>query len=81
MRLHFRDAEMEPAGVPALLAYRAGEKFAGLVPLIQEMPDDADLSAGTLEWLLKRYGIAPPFVCYLCALEGRLRRARHQILS
>ncbi len=54
MKLHFQDAEMEPAGVPALLAYRDGEKFAGLVPIIQEIPDDADLSAGTLEQVLRR---------------------------
>ena len=46
---------MEPAGVPALLAYRGGDKFAGLVPVIQEIPDDADLSALTLEIVLKRY--------------------------
>jgi hypothetical protein len=48
---------MEPAGVPALLAYRGGDKFAGLVPIIQEIPDDADLSATTLERVLKRYVI------------------------
>ena len=55
IKLHFEDAEMEPAGVPALLAYRAGDKFAGLVPIIQEIPDDAELSANTLEFVLKRY--------------------------
>ena len=55
VKLHFEDAEMEPAGVPALLAYRGGDKFAGLVPIIQEIPDDADLSAVTLETVLKRY--------------------------
>jgi len=32
------DAEIEPAGVPALLAYRDGEKFADLVPLKDEVP-------------------------------------------
>lgn len=46
---------MEPAGVPALLAYRRGDKFAGLVPIIQDIPDDAELSASTLEFVLKRY--------------------------
>jgi len=46
---------MEPAGVPALLAYRAGDKFAGLVPVMDEMPDDADLSSLTLESVLRRY--------------------------
>lgn len=54
IKLHYRDAEMEPAGVPALLAYRGGDKFAGLVPVIQEIPDDADLSATTLESVMRR---------------------------
>ena len=55
IKLHYQDAEMEPAGVPALLAYRGGDKFAGLVPLIDEIPDDADLSSLTLEHVMKRY--------------------------
>jgi len=38
-----------------LLAYRGGEKFAGLVPIINEIPDDADLSDSTLENMLRRY--------------------------
>ena len=55
VKLHYRDAEMEPAGVPALLAYRAGDKFAGLVPVVDEIPDDADLSSRTLERVMQRY--------------------------
>lgn len=55
---------MEPAGVPALLAYRGGDKFAGLVPVIQEIPDDAELSASTLESLLKRYQITQQFILW-----------------
>lgn len=31
--LRAREAEMEAAGVPALLAYRQGDKFAGVVPV------------------------------------------------
>lgn len=54
VKLHYQDAEMEPAGVPAVLAYRGGDKFAGLVPVIDEIPDDAGLSASTLEVLFKR---------------------------
>lgn len=46
---------MEPAGVPAIIAYRGGDKFAALVPLVDELPDDADLSATTLETVMKRY--------------------------
>jgi hypothetical protein len=55
VKLHFEDAQMEPAGVPALLAYRGGEKFAGLVPIIDELPDDAELSSTVIETVLKRY--------------------------
>ncbi|CAK3806309.1 Hypothetical predicted protein [Lecanosticta acicola] len=55
VKLHYDEAQMEPAGVPAIIAYRGGEKFAGLVPIINELPDDADLSALTLEAVLKRF--------------------------
>ena len=55
IKLHYQDAEMEPAGVPAVLAYRAGDKFAGLVPVMDEIPDDADLSAVSLEKVFQRY--------------------------
>lgn len=55
VKLRYQEAEMEPAGVPALLAYRNGEKFAGLVPLVDEIPDDADLSETTLEVMLQRW--------------------------
>ncbi len=55
IKLNYQDAEMEPAGVPAVLAYRGGDKFAGLVPVIDEIPDDADLSSLTLEVVMKRY--------------------------
>jgi hypothetical protein len=46
---------MEPAGVPAIIAYRGGDKFAGLVPIMEEMPDDAELSSLTLEAVMMRY--------------------------
>ena len=52
--MHYLDAEMEPAGVPALLAYRSGDKFAGLVPVLDELPDDASLNDTTIESLLRR---------------------------
>lgn len=55
VRLHFHEAEMEPAGVPALLAYKGGDMFASLVPLVDEIPDDADLDADTLAAVLRRY--------------------------
>jgi hypothetical protein len=54
IKLHYEEAEMESAGVPAILAYKAGEKFAGLVPVIDEIPDDADLTAMTLEVAMQK---------------------------
>lgn len=52
VKLHYEEAEIGVAGVPAILAYKSGDKFAGLVPLIDEIPDDADLNASTLEAVL-----------------------------
>lgn len=57
VKLHFEDAQMEPMGVPAIIAYRNGDKFADLVPLINELPDDAELNAITLENVFKRHQI------------------------
>ncbi|KAK4984583.1 hypothetical protein LTR66_008453, partial [Elasticomyces elasticus] len=57
VKLHYADAEMEVAGVPAVLAYRGGDKFAGLVPLADELPDDAKLDAWSLEAVLVRHQI------------------------
>lgn len=69
---------MEPAGVPAVIAYRGGDKFAGLVPVINELPDDADLSALTLETVLKRF---VPFNVLPNALPNLTFAHRHQILT
>lgn len=49
VKFHYADAEMELMGVPAVLAYKGGEKFAGLVPLVDELPADSELSALSLE--------------------------------
>jgi hypothetical protein len=54
IRLHNSEAEMEPQGLPAVLAYKRGEKFAGLVPLLSELPDDSELSAVSLETCFRR---------------------------
>jgi len=54
VKLHNTDAEMEEEGVPAVLAYKGGEKFAGLVPLLNELPDDSELSAVSLETAFRR---------------------------
>ncbi|KAG8631964.1 hypothetical protein KVT40_001104 [Elsinoe batatas] len=57
VKLHYHDAEMEPAGVPAVLAYKGGDKFAGLVPVLNEIPDDADVTASTLEKVFQKHQI------------------------
>ncbi|KAI9687873.1 MAG: hypothetical protein M1822_001954 [Bathelium mastoideum] len=57
VKLGWEDAEMERAGVPALLAYRGGEKFAGLVPVIEEIPEEEELDVQSLEAAMKRHQI------------------------
>ncbi|KAF2627441.1 thioredoxin-like protein [Macroventuria anomochaeta] len=57
VKLHNVDAEMEEEGVPAVLAYKGGDKFAGLVPLLNELPDDSELSAVSLETAFRRHRI------------------------
>ena len=54
IRMSYEEAEIEVAGVPAILAYKDGDKFAGMVPVIDEIPDDAELSAVTLESMMKK---------------------------
>lgn len=78
VKLRYQEAEMEPAGVPALLAYRNGEKFAGLVPLVDEIPDDADLSETTLEVMLQKW--VSSFSVTPVGLTADPFCPRHQIL-
>lgn len=54
IKLHYEDAEMDTAGVPAVLAYKNGEKFAQLVPVLDELPEDSVLSAVSLETAFRR---------------------------
>ncbi|KAL9086494.1 MAG: hypothetical protein Q9165_007110 [Trypethelium subeluteriae] len=54
VKLGWEDAEMERVGVPAILAYRGGEKFAGLVPVIEEIPEEEELDVRSLEAAMKR---------------------------
>lgn len=77
VRLHFAEAEMEPAGVPALLAYADGEKFAGLVPVVDELPDEGELSAETLEGVLRRYVLISFSLCDVMVTD---EICRHRIL-
>lgn len=52
--LDYEEAEFEHAGVPALLAYRDGVKFADLVPLRDEVPFTCNVVTN-MEEALKRY--------------------------
>lgn len=54
VKLHYEDAEMDNAGVPAVLAYKNGDKFAQLVPVLDELPEDSVLSAVSLETAFRR---------------------------
>lgn len=45
---------MEPAGVPAMLAYKGGEKFADMVPILDEIPEEDEFSAETLSYAMRR---------------------------
>lgn len=57
VKLSYRDAEMEPAGVPAILAYKAGNLIANLVSIVDEIPQGRDMSISSLEYVLKRSDI------------------------
>jgi len=50
---------MDPIGVPAMLAYQGGEKFADMVPIIDEIPLEDELSAETMAIAMKRKGLLP----------------------
>lgn len=54
IRLHYEEAEMEQMGVPAILAYRDGEKFAGLVPVVDEIPEEMELDADSVEMAMRK---------------------------
>ncbi|KAH9878007.1 hypothetical protein J1614_003224 [Plenodomus biglobosus] len=51
------DAELHPSGVPAVLAYKAGEKFADVVALHKALPRDSELSAVSLETIFRQHRI------------------------
>ena len=52
--MNYRDAEMTPAAVPAILAYKTGDLIANLVSIIDEIPDGRDLSTSSLEFVLRQ---------------------------
>lgn len=57
IKMHNDIAEIEDAGVPAVLAYKGGEKIADLVPLWKALPDDSELSAVSLETVFRQHRI------------------------
>lgn len=44
---------MDHAGVPAVLAYRGGEKFADLIPLMDEVPFTCNVVTNLEEALIR----------------------------
>jgi hypothetical protein len=54
VKLHAEDAEMDPDVLPAVLAYKGGDKFASLLPLLDELPDDSELSVVALETIFRQ---------------------------
>jgi len=53
VKLHGEDAEMDPDVLPAVLVYKRGEKVRDLLPLLDQLPDDSELSAVSLETLFR----------------------------
>lgn len=74
IKLDYEEAEIQAAGVPGIIAYRGGEKFAALIPVLDEMPEDGDLDAVTLENLLQKYDGS-------VRTWDQLTSYRHQILT
>lgn len=54
VKLHNQEAEIGQEGVPAVLAYKGGELFADLVPLASKLPRDSELTAVSLETVLRQ---------------------------
>lgn len=46
---------MDEIAAPGILAYKAGECFANLVSIVDEIPSGKDISATTLENVLQSY--------------------------
>jgi len=46
---------MDEIAAPGILAYKAGECFANLVSIVNEIPSGKDISSSTLEGVLQLY--------------------------
>lgn len=53
---------MDPAVVPAVLAYKGGELFANIMRIVDEIPPGRSLSTDSLELVLRRYVWCPQLV-------------------
>ncbi|KAI5845505.1 thioredoxin-like protein [Tricharina praecox] len=53
VKLHHVEAEMEASVVPAVLAYKAGELFANIIRIVDEIPPGRNLSTDSLELVLR----------------------------
>jgi len=54
IKLSYDEAEVDPAGVPTILAYQGGELFCNLTSVIDYIPEGRGLSQMSLETLLKQ---------------------------
>lgn len=54
VKMHGEEAELDRDVLPAVLAYKGGEKFASILPLLNELPDDSELSVISLETALRK---------------------------
>lgn len=65
---------MDEIAAPGILAYKAGECFANLVSIVNEIPSGKDISSATLETLLQSY-------VYLSAFHHGPSLPRHVLLT
>ena len=54
VKLHGHDAELDPDVLPAVLAYKGGQKLVTLLPLLDALPVDSETSTLSIETCLRR---------------------------
>ena len=54
VKMRADDAEMDNDVMPAIISYKGGEKQVTLLPLLDQLPDDSELSAISLETLFRK---------------------------
>ncbi len=53
VKLHYQAVTMDPISAPGILAYKAGELFANLVAVVNEIPRGTPLSEASLERVMR----------------------------